>query len=71
MIAWLSCLVSLRFSRDVGVAVRRWRALSSWKARKAAGRLGQRRVGAAVGPASILTVATIIPSLLASQDNKN
>ena len=32
---------------------------------------GHRRVGAAVGPASILTLTTIIPSLLASQDNKN
>ena len=32
---------------------------------------GHRRVGAAVGPASILTLTTIIPSLLASQDNRN
>ena len=32
---------------------------------------GHRRVGALVGPASILTLTTIIPSLLASQDNRN
>ena len=32
---------------------------------------GHRRVGAAVGPASILTLTTIIPSLVASQDNRS